>query len=157
MATPSLRSVCTILHDFWCRVVILSVSSPNEPKSRVFPPNAIQVQTMFNVLNGSTPIPETLSSEGNDFLKRCLQKNTRNMDDRSSAETKKSHSPPSTRHSSLSTLEVLLSVYYPEVNSAIATSYKVAFVLIVRSEMHVAYATYMWNDAFNKRTSISGP
>nr|GEX49689.1 mitogen-activated protein kinase kinase kinase 5-like isoform X1 [Tanacetum cinerariifolium] len=44
------------------------------------------VQTMFNVLNISAPIPETLSSEGNDFLKRCLQKNTRNIDDRSSAE-----------------------------------------------------------------------
>ncbi|GKD54458.1 hypothetical protein Tco_1287845, partial [Tanacetum coccineum] len=43
------------------------------------------VHTMFNVLNRSAHIPETLSSEGNDFLKRCLQKNTRNMDDRSSA------------------------------------------------------------------------
>ncbi|GJU91856.1 zinc finger MYM-type protein 1-like protein [Tanacetum coccineum] len=43
MATPSPRSVCTILHDFWCRVIILSVSSPNEPKSRVFPPNVIQI------------------------------------------------------------------------------------------------------------------
>ncbi|GJX38484.1 hypothetical protein Tco_0251787 [Tanacetum coccineum] len=50
---------------------------------------------------------------------------------------------------------------------AITTSYKiqiffllppkVASVLIVRSEMHAAYATYMWNDAFNKRTSVSGP
>ncbi|GKF38027.1 hypothetical protein Tco_0114785 [Tanacetum coccineum] len=42
MATPFARSVCKILHDFWCRAVILSVSSPNEPKSIVFPPNAIQ-------------------------------------------------------------------------------------------------------------------
>ncbi|GKB15216.1 hypothetical protein Tco_0849139 [Tanacetum coccineum] len=42
VATPSPRSVCTILHDSWCIVVILSVSSPNEPKSRVFPLNAIQ-------------------------------------------------------------------------------------------------------------------
>ncbi|GJT95476.1 putative reverse transcriptase domain-containing protein [Tanacetum coccineum] len=42
MATPSPRSVCTILHDSWCRVIILSVSSPNEPKSHVFPPNAFQ-------------------------------------------------------------------------------------------------------------------
>ncbi|GJX07382.1 hypothetical protein Tco_0195314 [Tanacetum coccineum] len=36
------------------------------------------------------------------------------MDDRSSAEIKKSHSPPSTRHSPVSTLEVLPSVCYPE-------------------------------------------
>ncbi|GJZ49470.1 hypothetical protein Tco_0603660 [Tanacetum coccineum] len=33
----------TILHYSWRRVVILSVASPNEPKSRVFPQNAIQV------------------------------------------------------------------------------------------------------------------
>ncbi|GKB78939.1 hypothetical protein Tco_0945834 [Tanacetum coccineum] len=108
------------------------------------------VQTMFNVLNKSAHIPETLSSEGNDFIKRCLQKNTRNMDDRSSAETKKSHSPPSTRHSPLSTLEVL------PIHSLLIMI-QVASVLIVQSEMHVAYATYMWNDAFNKRTSVSGP
>ncbi|GJV85844.1 hypothetical protein Tco_1525742, partial [Tanacetum coccineum] len=44
MATPSPRSVCTILHDLWCRVVILFVSSANEPKSCVFPPNAIQLE-----------------------------------------------------------------------------------------------------------------
>ncbi|GKB68863.1 ribonuclease H-like domain-containing protein [Tanacetum coccineum] len=41
-ATPSPRSMNRILHDFWCRSVILSVSSPNEPKSRVFPPNVTQ-------------------------------------------------------------------------------------------------------------------
>ncbi|GKC09702.1 hypothetical protein Tco_1001312 [Tanacetum coccineum] len=54
MATPSPRYVCTILYDFWCRVVILSISSPNEPKSRVFPPNAIQRKNLlskFNSLN----------------------------------------------------------------------------------------------------------
>lgn len=131
------------------------------------------VQAMFNVLNRSPPIPETLSSEGKDFLNRCLQ---RNPEKRSSAalllehpfvrhsfdhnislckqefsglrlneisytpkespahpkhgrlqfhcgtpkhphsETKKDHSPPSTRHSPRSTLEVLPSVYYPELN-----------------------------------------
>ncbi|GJV30565.1 hypothetical protein Tco_1387013 [Tanacetum coccineum] len=38
-ATPSPCSVCTILQDKWCRVVVLSVSSLNEPKSHVFPPN----------------------------------------------------------------------------------------------------------------------
>ncbi|PWA26089.1 hypothetical protein CTI12_AA628300 [Artemisia annua] len=131
------------------------------------------VQAMFNVLNRSPPIPETLSSEGKDFLNLCLQ---RNPVKRSSAalllehpfvrqsfdhnisickqefsglrlneisytpkespahpkhgrlqfhcgtpkhphsETKKDHSPPSTRHSPRSTLEVLPSVYYPELN-----------------------------------------
>ncbi|KAJ9567579.1 hypothetical protein OSB04_003545 [Centaurea solstitialis] len=40
------------------------------------------VQAMFNVLNRSPPIPETLSSEGKDFLSRCLQ---RNPEKRSSA------------------------------------------------------------------------
>ncbi|GJR02822.1 putative reverse transcriptase domain-containing protein [Tanacetum coccineum] len=152
------------------------------------------VQAMFNVLNRSPPIPETLSSEGKDFLNRCLQRNpeksssaasllehpfvrhsfdhnlslckqefsglrlnvshvildfpnsyfslllsysrkyhilqknrmhTRNMDDCNStvehpntlhSETKKDHSPPSTRHSPRSTLKVLLGVYYPELN-----------------------------------------
>ncbi|XP_076939908.1 mitogen-activated protein kinase kinase kinase 5-like [Bidens hawaiensis] len=33
------------------------------------------VQAMFNVLNRSPPIPETLSSEGKDFLNLCLQRN----------------------------------------------------------------------------------
>lgn len=37
---------------------------------------------MFNVLHRSPPIPETLSSEGKDFLNRCLQ---RNPEKRSSA------------------------------------------------------------------------
>ncbi|GKA60939.1 ribonuclease H-like domain-containing protein [Tanacetum coccineum] len=41
MASPG--SVCPFLLRLWCRVVISSVSSPNEPKSRVFPPNAIQL------------------------------------------------------------------------------------------------------------------
>ncbi|GJY97400.1 ribonuclease H-like domain-containing protein [Tanacetum coccineum] len=47
--TPSLyvydavSSYCLgFLQDSWCRVVVLSVSSPIEPKSRVFPPKAIQ-------------------------------------------------------------------------------------------------------------------
>ncbi|KAI3758987.1 hypothetical protein L6452_06560 [Arctium lappa] len=40
------------------------------------------VQAMFNVLHRSPPIPETLSSEGKDFLHRCLQ---RNPEKRSSA------------------------------------------------------------------------
>ncbi|GJT63687.1 hypothetical protein Tco_1015167 [Tanacetum coccineum] len=42
LATPSPHSVSTILQEIWCRFVVLSVSSPNEPKSCVFPPNAIQ-------------------------------------------------------------------------------------------------------------------
>ncbi|GJS02693.1 hypothetical protein Tco_0319201 [Tanacetum coccineum] len=42
-ATPSSRSVNNTSSWIWCRFVILSVSSPNELKSRVFPPNAIQV------------------------------------------------------------------------------------------------------------------
>uniref|UniRef100_A0A5B7BNT4 mitogen-activated protein kinase kinase kinase n=1 Tax=Davidia involucrata TaxID=16924 RepID=A0A5B7BNT4_DAVIN len=33
------------------------------------------VQAMFNVLNKSPPIPETLSSEGKDFLRWCFQRN----------------------------------------------------------------------------------
>ncbi|GJZ40470.1 hypothetical protein Tco_0587033 [Tanacetum coccineum] len=41
-ATPSPCSVNNTSSWIWCRSVILSVSSPNEPKSRVFPPNAIQ-------------------------------------------------------------------------------------------------------------------
>ncbi|XP_071710275.1 uncharacterized protein [Rutidosis leptorrhynchoides] len=40
------------------------------------------VQAMFNVLNRSPPIPETLSPEGKDFLSLCLQ---RNPEKRSSA------------------------------------------------------------------------
>ncbi|GJZ91735.1 hypothetical protein Tco_0663800 [Tanacetum coccineum] len=44
-ATPSPRAICTILQEIWCRSVVLSVSSLNEPKSRVFPPNAIQEDT----------------------------------------------------------------------------------------------------------------
>lgn len=40
------------------------------------------VQAMFNVLHRSPPLPETLSSEGKDFLNRCLQ---RNPEKRSSA------------------------------------------------------------------------
>ncbi|KAL2455140.1 mitogen-activated protein kinase kinase kinase 5 [Abeliophyllum distichum] len=32
------------------------------------------VQAMFNVLNKSPPIPETLSNEGKDFLRRCFQR-----------------------------------------------------------------------------------
>nr|GEU59632.1 hypothetical protein [Tanacetum cinerariifolium] len=39
--TPSPCIVCTILQEIWHRSAVLSVSSPNEPKSRVFPPNAI--------------------------------------------------------------------------------------------------------------------
>ncbi|GKD03631.1 hypothetical protein Tco_1178605, partial [Tanacetum coccineum] len=41
-ATPSPRSVNNTSSWIWCRSVILSVSSPNEPKLRVFPPNGIQ-------------------------------------------------------------------------------------------------------------------
>ncbi|GJU47611.1 retrotransposon protein, putative, ty1-copia subclass [Tanacetum coccineum] len=36
LATPCPRSVCTILLDKWCRVVVLFVSSPNEPKYAEF-------------------------------------------------------------------------------------------------------------------------
>ncbi|GKC92068.1 hypothetical protein Tco_1157510 [Tanacetum coccineum] len=42
-ATSSPRSVNNTSSWIWCRSVILSVSSPNEPKLRVFPSNAIQV------------------------------------------------------------------------------------------------------------------
>ncbi|GJZ60202.1 hypothetical protein Tco_0616018 [Tanacetum coccineum] len=45
-ATPSPCYVNTILQEIWCGSVILFVSSSNEPKSRVFPPNAIQVTTI---------------------------------------------------------------------------------------------------------------
>ncbi|GJT81161.1 reverse transcriptase domain-containing protein [Tanacetum coccineum] len=38
----------------WCRSVILSVSSPNEPKSCVFPPNAIQKKIVKFPLPGKT-------------------------------------------------------------------------------------------------------
>lgn len=34
-----------------------------------------QPQAMFKVLNRSPPIPETLSSEGKDFLRRCFRRN----------------------------------------------------------------------------------
>ncbi|GKD43472.1 retrovirus-related pol polyprotein from transposon TNT 1-94 [Tanacetum coccineum] len=47
-ATPSPATVCINLQEIWCRSVILSVSSPNEPKSRVFPPKAIQLHTTTN-------------------------------------------------------------------------------------------------------------
>ncbi|GFP97516.1 mitogen-activated protein kinase kinase kinase yoda [Phtheirospermum japonicum] len=40
------------------------------------------VQAMFNVLNRSPPIPETLSAEGKDFLQQCFQ---RRPEDRPSA------------------------------------------------------------------------
>ncbi|KZV54585.1 mitogen-activated protein kinase kinase kinase YODA-like [Dorcoceras hygrometricum] len=40
------------------------------------------VQAMFNVLNRTPPIPETLSAEGKDFLQRCFQ---RKPEDRPSA------------------------------------------------------------------------
>ncbi|GKF04827.1 hypothetical protein Tco_0035495 [Tanacetum coccineum] len=43
LATPSPVTVCKSHHEIWCRSVILSVSSPNEPKSRAFPPKAIQI------------------------------------------------------------------------------------------------------------------
>lgn len=35
-------------------------------------------QAMFNMLRRSPPIPESLSSEGKDFLRRCLQRNPEN-------------------------------------------------------------------------------
>nr|GEU77367.1 hypothetical protein [Tanacetum cinerariifolium] len=38
-----LHALYAFLQESWCRVVVLSVSSPIEPKSRVFPPNAIQM------------------------------------------------------------------------------------------------------------------
>ncbi|GJS98852.1 hypothetical protein Tco_0820022 [Tanacetum coccineum] len=54
-------------------------------KLRLLKSKTLASKAMFNVLNRSSPIPETLSSEGNVFLKRCLQKNTLNMADHSSA------------------------------------------------------------------------
>lgn len=45
---------------------------------------------MFNVLKKSPPIPETLSSEGKDFLRRCFQ---RNPADRPSAAWLLDHHP----------------------------------------------------------------
>ncbi|GJZ32946.1 ribonuclease H-like domain-containing protein [Tanacetum coccineum] len=59
-ATPSPRSVNMILHDIWYRSVILSDSSLNEPKLRVFPLNAIQgklVQFMH-----TTMVPEQVKT-----------------------------------------------------------------------------------------------
>ncbi|GJT99382.1 putative reverse transcriptase domain-containing protein [Tanacetum coccineum] len=41
-ATSSSATVCINLQEICCRSIILSVSSPNDPKSRVFPPKAIQ-------------------------------------------------------------------------------------------------------------------
>ncbi|KAA8537703.1 hypothetical protein F0562_027307 [Nyssa sinensis] len=46
------------------------------------------VQAMFNVMNKSPPIPETLSPEGKDFLRKCFQ---RNPADRPSAATLLDH------------------------------------------------------------------
>lgn len=34
-----------------------------------------KVQAMFKVLHKTPPIPETLSSEGKDFLQQCFQRN----------------------------------------------------------------------------------
>nr|GFB25894.1 putative reverse transcriptase domain-containing protein [Tanacetum cinerariifolium] len=42
-ATPSPAIICISLQEIWCRSVILSVSSPNAPKSRVFPPKATEL------------------------------------------------------------------------------------------------------------------
>ncbi|GJU64360.1 retrovirus-related pol polyprotein from transposon TNT 1-94 [Tanacetum coccineum] len=52
MVTPSLRAVCTILHDSWCRVVILPVSSPNEPK---------KAETLKDVVINETIISSALT------------------------------------------------------------------------------------------------
>ncbi|GJS69595.1 hypothetical protein Tco_0702436 [Tanacetum coccineum] len=46
LATPSPHSMSTILQEIWYRSIVLSVSSLNEPKSRVFPSNVIQVVTI---------------------------------------------------------------------------------------------------------------
>ncbi|GJY13787.1 retrotransposon protein, putative, ty1-copia subclass [Tanacetum coccineum] len=59
-AMPSLHSVSTILQEIRCRSVILSVSSPNKPKSRVFPPNAIQSADEEPIVNTNTQ-PEVVT------------------------------------------------------------------------------------------------
>ncbi|KAK2992322.1 hypothetical protein RJ640_020315 [Escallonia rubra] len=44
-------------------------------KGEEISPRSQEVQAMFSVLNKSPPIPETLSSEGKDFLRGCFQRN----------------------------------------------------------------------------------
>ncbi|GKA64548.1 hypothetical protein Tco_0764255 [Tanacetum coccineum] len=68
---PSSHSVCTTSSRIWCRVVVLSVSSPNEPKSRVFPPYVIQELTMtlastsLELLFNTVPTSSTAALEPN--------------------------------------------------------------------------------------------
>ncbi|GJT03735.1 retrotransposon protein, putative, ty1-copia subclass [Tanacetum coccineum] len=53
-ATSSLATVCINLQEILCRSVILSASSPNEPKSRVSPLKSIQdyaLETATSILN----------------------------------------------------------------------------------------------------------
>ncbi|XP_024970544.1 mitogen-activated protein kinase kinase kinase 5-like isoform X1 [Cynara cardunculus var. scolymus] len=64
----------TYTMDIWslgCTVIEMVTGKP--PWSELS-----SVQAMFNVLHRSPPIPETLSSEGKDFLHRCLQRNPEN-------------------------------------------------------------------------------
>lgn len=64
----------TFTMDIWslgCTIIEMVTGKP--PWSEFTP-----VQAMFNVLNRCPPIPETLSSEGKDFLNRCLQRNPEN-------------------------------------------------------------------------------
>ncbi|GJT91400.1 hypothetical protein Tco_1080245 [Tanacetum coccineum] len=64
-ATRSLHSVSNTSLRIWCRSVISSVSSPNDPKSRVFPPNAIQRQLLASVKYRRTIIEELEHLPGN--------------------------------------------------------------------------------------------
>ncbi|KAI7746930.1 hypothetical protein M8C21_020659, partial [Ambrosia artemisiifolia] len=77
-----MRKDCNLEHaftmDIWslgCTVIEMLTGKP--PWSEF-----TGVQAMFNVLNRSPTIPETISSEGKDFLNLCLQ---RNPEKRSSA------------------------------------------------------------------------
>ncbi|KAG9150369.1 hypothetical protein Leryth_014546 [Lithospermum erythrorhizon] len=60
--------------DIWslgCTVIEMLTGKP--------PWNGLtEVQAMFSVLNKMPPIPESLSSEGKDFLKKCLQREPMN-------------------------------------------------------------------------------
>ncbi|CAI9281815.1 unnamed protein product [Lactuca saligna] len=65
----NMEDTCTM--DIWslgCTIIEMVTGKP--------PWNEFNAgQAMFNMLKRSPPIPESLSSEGKDFLRRCLQRN----------------------------------------------------------------------------------
>ncbi|GJU05663.1 retrovirus-related pol polyprotein from transposon TNT 1-94 [Tanacetum coccineum] len=79
MVTPSLRAVCTILHDSWCRVVILPVSSPNDPKKAETSKDVVINET----INSSTPAKGTknVSSSKKNSASSSKLKNLKTEDD----------------------------------------------------------------------------